>query len=121
MIEESERLKQEYEQVKAKLERGANVEDEQKMLDKKKGEIDAYMKTAGQYDDSTITRFLNKRSDQSRRNLLIEHISRTRFTIYRVNASRNLAFNCFHIIKNGITNFSRYSYNARNVESGYDS
>lgn len=73
------------------------------------------MKTIGQYDEATITRFLNKKPDSFRRTNLIEHISRTRYIIYKINASRNLAFNCFHIIKNGITNFSRYSYNARKV------
>jgi hypothetical protein len=106
--------------VKNKLERGANVEDEQKQLDKKKTEIDAFMKSQGQYDESAISRFLAKKSDSFKRTSLIEHISRTRFLVYKINAARNLAFNCFHIIKNGITNFSRYSYNARKAESGYD-
>lgn len=28
--------------------------------------------------------------------------------------------NCFYIIKNALTNFNRYSYGARRVETGYD-
>jgi len=79
------------------------------------------MKNSGPYDDQTINRFLSKKSSNFKRNELIEHIARTRFIIYKINSSRNLAFNCFHIIKNGITNFNRYSYGARRVESGYDS
>ena len=112
-------MKVEYEEAKGRMERGSG-ENEQKVMEKKKTEIDTYMKTVGQYDDATINRFLTKKSDSFRRSNLLEHITRTRFIIYKINASRNLAFNCFHIIKNGITNFSRYSYMARRVESGYD-
>lgn len=79
------------------------------------------MKTTGQYDDNTISKFLISKSDIFIRNKLIQHMTRTRFTIYTINQSRNLAFNCFHIIKNGLNIFNRYSYYARRAENGYDS
>lgn len=78
------------------------------------------MKTTGQYDDNTINRFLNTKTDFITRKHLIQHMMRTRFTIYKINQSRNLAFNCFHIIKNGLNIFNRYCYNARRAENGYD-
>ena len=31
-----------------------------------------------------------------------------------------MLINSFYIIKNGLTNFNRYSYGARRVEQGYD-
>lgn len=62
VVEESERLKREYEQIKLNFERGSNLEDEQKLFEKKKAEINAYMKTNGQYDDGQVTRFLSIKS-----------------------------------------------------------
>lgn len=78
------------------------------------------MKTTGQYDGNTINIFLNIKTDLFTRKHLIQHMTRTRFTIYKINQSRNLAFNCFHIIKNGLNIFNRYCYNARRAENGYD-
>ena len=70
VVEEAERLKVEYEEAKGRMERGSG-EDEQKLVEKKKVEIDTYMKTVGQYDDPIITRFLTKKSDSFRRTLLL--------------------------------------------------
>ena len=78
------------------------------------------MKTTGQYDDNTINEFLNTKTDIFTRKNIIQHLIRTRFTIYKINQSRNLAFNSFHIIKNGLNIFNRYCYNARRAENGYD-
>lgn len=78
------------------------------------------MKTTGQYDDNTIGRFLNLKTDLFTRKHLLQHMTKTRFTIYKLNLSRNLPSNCFHIIKNGLNIFNRYCYNARRAQNGYD-